>query len=142
MAQSSTSPANSTSEANTESTPECGGEGRAQYRDMFKDMPLGEKYEGKYKFMNVDQADNEISLLSGKVEGLVAVIEKYDSILEVTVTKYRDAMCKCKGLGEEFERLQEEVKVQSHLIETAKNESEKLEEKMAGYVERKGKFEV
>ena len=66
MAHSPTSPANSTSAASRESTPEPGWEGKVR----FKDMPLCEKYEGKYKFMNVDQADNEISLLSGKVEGL------------------------------------------------------------------------
>ena len=138
MAHSPTSPAISTSAASTESRVESDWESMVR----FKNMPLGEKYEGRYKFTNVDQADMEISLLTGNVEGLEAVIKKYDSVLEDAVTRYRDAMYKCKSLHEDFKRLQEEVKVQSHLMEAAKKDSEKLEEKIAGYKERMGKFEL
>ena len=124
MAHSPNSPASSTSAASTEGMPEPEWEGEVR----FKDMPLSEKYEGKYKFMNVDQADYEISLLMGRVEGLKAVIKKYDNVLEVTFTKYRDAMCRCKNLSEEFEKIARYKK--------------KLEKEVAEYKERMGKFEV
>ena len=59
-------------------------------------MPLGEKYEGKYKFTDVDQDDVEVSLLMGEVESLEAVITKYDNIIENTVMRYKNVIYKCK----------------------------------------------
>ena len=61
-------------------------------------MPLGEKYEGRYKFTNVGQTDMEVLLLTGKVEDLEAVITRYDNVLENTVMRYKNAMYKCKAL--------------------------------------------
>ena len=59
-------------------------------------MPLGEKYEGRYKFTNVGQTDMEVLLLTGKVEDLEAVITKYDNVLENTVMRYKNATYKRK----------------------------------------------
>ena len=92
MAHSLASPATSTSAASTE----CRVETDLESTVRFNNMPLGEKYEGRYKFTNVDQADMEVSLLTGKVEGLEAVITKYDNVLENTVMRYKNAMYKCK----------------------------------------------
>ena len=61
-------------------------------------MPLGEKYEGRYKFTNVGQTDMEVLLLTGKVEDLKAVITRYDNVLENNVMRYKNAMYKCKAL--------------------------------------------
>ena len=61
-------------------------------------MPLGEKYEGRYKFTSVGQTDMEVLLLTGKVEDLEAVITRYDNVLENTVMRYKNAMYKCKAL--------------------------------------------
>ena len=138
MAHSLASLATSTSAASTE----CRVETDLESTVRFENMPLGEKYEGRYKFTNVDQADMEVSLLTGKVEGLEAVITRYDNVLENTVMRYKNAMYKCKSLHEDFKRLQEEVEVQSHLMETARKDNEKLEEKIAGYKESMGKFEL
>ena len=57
------------SAAGSEGTPEVA---RNRYVDVrltankerFKDMAWGEKYEGRYRFMNVDQADEEIAFLT------------------------------------------------------------------------------
>ena len=63
----------SPSAANTEGTPGVVCNPNADVRlientKRFKDMPLGEKYEGRYQFTNVDQADKEVSVLTGEVE--------------------------------------------------------------------------
>ena len=125
VAHTPTSPANSPCAASTESMPEVArnlnsGVRLIENTERFKDMPLGEKYEGKYKFMNVDQADEEISFLTGKVKGLKADIEEYDSDLKDTFTRYRDAKYECRSLSEDIGKLQEDLKVQGHLMETAK----------------------
>ena len=147
MAHTPTSPANSPSAASTESMPEVARNPNFDVRilegtERFKDMPLGEKYEGRYKFMNVDQADEEISFLTGKVEGLKVDIEEYDSDLEDTFTRYRDAKYECRSLSEDIGKLQEDLKVQGHLMETAKKEGTKLEEKIAECKGRMGELEV
>ena len=108
----------------------------------FNSMPLGEKYEGKYEFKDIDQADMEVALLEGKVEGLEAVIMKYHVFLANTVTRYKNAMDKCKNLHEDFKKLQREVEVQSDLMETARRDTEKIEEKIFGYKESMGKYEL
>ena len=94
MAHSLASPATSTSAASTE----CRVETDLESTGRFENMPLGEKYEGRYKFTNVDQDDMEVSPLTGKVEGLEVVITKYDNVLENTVMRYKNAMYECKAL--------------------------------------------
>ena len=106
------------------------------------DTLMGEKYEGKYKFTSLDQADEEISLLKGKVESLKVDIKEYDCDLENTFTRYREARRVCRSLSEDIEKLQETRSVQSGLMEAAKREGTKLEEKIAECKERMGKYET
>ena len=97
---------------------------------------MGEKYERKYKFTRLNQADEEISLLKGKVESLKVDIKEYDCDLENTFTRYREARRECRSLSEDIEKLQETLRVQGSLMETAKREGTKLEEKIAECKER------
>ena len=101
---------------------------------------MGEKYEGKYKFTSLDQADEEILLLKGKVESLKVEIREYDYDLESIFTEYRVARRIRKSLSEDIEKLQETRCVQNGLMETAKQEGTKLEEKIAECKERMGKY--
>ena len=147
VAHTPTSPADSPSAASAEGTPEVAcnpnpGVRLIENTERFKDMPLGEKYEGKYQFMNVDQADEEISFLTGEVEGLKADIKKYNKDHRDTVTRYRDANYECRSLSEDIGRLQEDLRVQGHIMETAKKEGTKLEEKIAECKERMGELET
>ena len=138
MAHSVASPTTTASAASTENKVDTEPERTVR----FKIIPLGKKYEGKYEFADIDQADMEVALLEGKVEGLEAVIMKYDVVLENTVRRYKNAMDKCKDLHEDFKKLQKEVEVQSSLMETAIRDTEKLEEKVFGYKESMGKYKL
>ena len=62
MAHSVASPATTASAASTENKVDIEPERTVR----FKSIPLGKKYEGKYEFADIDQADMEIALLAGR----------------------------------------------------------------------------
>ena len=135
------------SAASSEGTPEvarnrCMDIRTTTNRERFKWMVWGERYEGKYSFVNVDQADEEIAFLTERVEQLEKGIEGFCRDLEGIYSKYRNARQEGKRISEDIGRLQEDLKVQNQIMETAQEEGTKLEEKIDAYKESKGKFEV
>ena len=131
--------------AGNEGTPKVAQDKYAEVRPIankgrFKDMAWGEKYEGKYRFTDVGQADEEIEFMKEEVEQLKVDVEEYDSDLENINTEYRDAWYERKGLSEDIGRLQEDVKVQDRIMMTTKQESTRLEEKITVYKERISKY--
>ena len=130
MPQTPTSPADSPSDSSGGGTSEVKPNRNFDVRILedpsrFKDMPLGGKYEGKYRFLNVQQADDEIEFLTKKVEDMKVDVEEYDSDLEETFKRYEDAKKECKRLCDEIEGLQKDLKVQDNHMEMARNEGTK-----------------
>ena len=133
--------------AGSESTPEVARNRCVDIRpnmnkERFEHMAWGEKYEGRYSFRDVDQADEEIKSLVGRAEKLKEDIEGYDCDLDSTYSKYRDAKYERRSIRDEIGRLEEEWTVQDQAMETAQEERRKLERRIGECKESKDKFEV
>ena len=108
--------------------------------ERFKDMVWGDKYEGRYRFLNVDQADEVIAFLTEKVEFLKVDIQGNDSDIDATIARYRNATHEYRSISMDIGKLQENLKVQGVIMENIKKDSMKLDERSAAYRERMCKY--